>query len=329
MMIAKAEAAPNIAFIKYWGNREDTLRIPLNSSISMNLGGLFTQSTVCFDDNLETDVVNINQQPASAEAARRVSDFIDIVRSQAGLTTAVRVSSWNNFPMGSGIASSAAAFAALSLAASKAAGLNLDEAALSRLARRGSGSACRSIPAGIVEWHAGDRDENSFAKQLAPPEYWDLVDCLAVVDEGHKQVGSSDGHRLSYSSPLQELRVSDSARRFDQCRRAILTRDFESLADVIEQDSNLMHSVMNTSRPELIYWNEVTQNVIHAVSSMRKKGLEAAFTIDAGPNVHVITLKESLQAVKRHLESIEAVLRIVVAPVGREARYIEVNGHPS
>jgi len=328
-MTAKAEAAPNIAFIKYWGNRVDILRIPLNSSISMNLGGLSTQTTVCFDDSLETDVVNINQQPATAEAARRVSEFIDIVRSLAGLTTCAKVSSWNNFPMGSGIASSAAAFAALSLAASKAAGLNLDESELSRLARRGSGSACRSIPAGIVEWHAGDRDENSFAEQLAAPEYWDLVDCLAVVNEGHKRVGSSDGHRLSYSSPLQELRVSDSVIRFNQCRQAILTRDFESLADVIEQDSNLMHSVMNTSRPELVYWNEVTLTVIQEVIHMRKKGLEAAFTIDAGPNVHVITVNKSLQAVKRHLESIAGVLRIVVAPVGREARYIEVDGDPS
>ena len=329
MKIAKAEAAPNIAFIKYWGNRDDSLRIPLNSSISMNLGGLFTQTTVCFDDNLETDFVNINQQPASSKASHRVSGFMDIVRSLAGLSTAAKVSSWNNFPMGSGIASSAAAFAALSLAASRAAGLNLDQAALSRLARRGSGSACRSIPAGIVEWHAGNCDENSFAVQLATPEYWELVDCLAVVNEGHKRVGSSDGHRLSLSSPLQELRVSDSARRYDQCRQALLTRNFESLADVIEQDSNLMHSVMNTSRPKLIYWNEATQNVIQAVRSIRKKGLEAAFTIDAGPNVHVITLKKTLQAVKGQLESIEGVLRIVVAPIGREARYVEVNGDPS
>ena len=324
-----AIAHPNIAFIKYWGNRDDTLRIPLNSSISMNLDGLYTETTVQYDPLLQSDVVMIDGKSAAPDASRRVSQYLDLVRSLAGINTPAKVDSRNNFPMGSGIASSASAFAALSLAASMAAGLKLDEASLSRLARRGSGSACRSIPAGIVAWHAGNHDGDSFAEQLAPPEYWELVDCLVVVNEGHKQVGSTDGHRMSFSSPLQELRIADSARRYDQCSQAILTRDFDSLAEVIEQDSNLMHSVMNTSRPELVYWNEVTQNVIHAVTGMRRNGLEAAFTIDAGPNVHVITLKNLTQAVKECLESIKGILRIVVAPIGREARCIEADRDPS
>jgi diphosphomevalonate decarboxylase len=324
-----AIAHPNIAFIKYWGNRDNNLRIPLNSSISMNLDGLSTETTICFDEKLESDQVIINHQAASTEAARRVSDLLDIVRSMAGLSAAAQVSSQNNFPMGSGIASSAAAFAALSLAASSAAGLKLDEAALSRLARRGSGSACRSIPAGIVEWHAGTRDEDSFAEQLAPPEHWDLVDCLAVTNEDHKTIGSSDGHRLASSSPMQAIRIADSDRRYRLCRQAIIKKDFEALADVIEQDSNLMHSVMCTSKPEMVYWTESTQNVILAASSMRRRGLEAAYTIDAGPNVHVITLRASLNAVKTQLESIAGVMRIVVASIGREARLVENNGGPS
>jgi diphosphomevalonate decarboxylase len=329
MIIAKAEAAPNIAFIKYWGNRDDTFRIPLNSSISMNLDGLHTETTVQFDPLLQTDVVMINGRCAASMASQRVSEFLDLVRSLAGINTAAKVVSQNNFPMGSGIASSASAFAALSLAASRAAGLKLDEAALSRLARRGSGSACRSIPAGIVEWHAGTRDEDSFAEQLAPPEHWDLVDCLAVTNEDHKKIGSTDGHRLASSSPMQGIRIADCDRRLRQCRQAIINKDFEALADAIEQDSNLMHSVMCTSKPELVYWTEITLKVIQAVNDLRKHGVTAAYTLDAGPNVHVITVRSSLAAVKMQLESLAGVMRIVVAPIGREARLVENSGDPS
>jgi diphosphomevalonate decarboxylase len=327
--IVTAIAHPNIAFIKYWGNRDDALRIPLNGSISMNLDGLVTQTSVHFDPLLKMDKVKINGNPAAPGAFQRVSEFLDLVRDLAGIHTAARVDSLNNFPMGSGIASSASAFAALSLAASKAAGLSLDMPSLSRLARRGSGSACRSIPSGFVEWYAGTCDEDSFAEQLAPPDHWDLVDCLVVTNESHKTIGSSEGHRLSFSSPLQGVRCSDSARRNRQCRQAILHKDFESLAAVIEQDSNLMHSVMNTSIPELVYWTDETLNVIQAVGEMRRKGLPSAYTIDAGPNVHVITVNQFVNTVKVQLEQVPGVLRIVVASSGPGAQLLDTSGQPS
>jgi diphosphomevalonate decarboxylase len=318
-----ATAHPNIAFIKYWGNRNDVLRIPLNSSISMNLGGLLTETTVQFDESMGNDQVILNGRPASFKATQRVSEMLELVRQIANLRISAQVTSHNNFPMGSGIASSASAFAALSLAASKAAGLSLDPVALSRLARRGSGSACRSIPSGITVWHAGSQDEDSYAEQLVPADYWDLVDCLTITSEVHKRVGSSEGHRLASTSMLQKLRVSDAERRREQCCKSILDRDFESFAEVIEQDSNLMHSVMCTSQPELIYWTEATLDVIQAVLNLRKKGIEAAYTIDAGPNVHVITRKASIDTLKRILEGMSGVLRIVVAPAGSGAVLIE------
>lgn len=318
-----ATAHPNIAFIKYWGNRDQQLKIPINSSISMNLEGLFTETTVQFDESLIKDQVILNGEMASGKATQRVSDMLELVRQIANLRISAQVTSHNNFPMGSGIASSASAFAALSLAASKAAGLSLDPIALSRLARRGSGSACRSIPSGITEWHAGSRDEESYAEQLVPPDYWDLVDCLTITSEGHKSVGSSEGHQLASTSPLQKLRVADADRRLEKCRKSIVDRDFESFAEVIEQDSNLMHSVMSTSHPELIYWTEATLDVIQAVLSLRKKGIEAAYTIDAGPNIHVITRKASMDSLNRVLESIPGVLRIVEAWAGSGTVLIE------
>ncbi len=141
--------------------------------------------------------LNLNSQPVSGAGLQRVSAFLDLVRQMAGIHLRAEVISKNNFPHGAGIASSAAAFAALALAATRAAGLDLDEASLSRLARRGSGSACRSIPAGFVEWQMGTGDVDSYAVSIAPPSHWDLVDCIAVLSDEQKSTGSTEGHALA------------------------------------------------------------------------------------------------------------------------------------
>ncbi|RME87332.1 MAG: diphosphomevalonate decarboxylase, partial [Anaerolineae bacterium] len=197
MSAATAVAHPNIAFIKYWGNREPRLRIPANGSISMNLDGLYTRTRVRFDASLAADRLLLNGKAVTGTPLQRVQVVLDRVRELAGHRLHAEVVSENNFPQGAGIASSASAFAALALAASAAAGLSLDEAAISRLARRGSGSACRSIPAGFVEWQAGTGDADSYAHSIAPPEHWALADCIAVVDDAHKEVGSTRGHELA------------------------------------------------------------------------------------------------------------------------------------
>ncbi len=183
---ATAVACANIAFIKYWGNRDDALRIPANGSLSMNLDGLYSQTRVTFSAGQEQDSLILNGVAAAGPALQRVSRFLEIVRQMGGVNLPAQVVSRNNFPTGAGIASSAAAFAALSLAASQAIGLDLDEKQLSRLARRGSGSASRSVPGGFVEWLAGSSDEDSYAVSIAPPTHWDLRDCIAIVAAGHK-----------------------------------------------------------------------------------------------------------------------------------------------
>ena len=164
-----ALAHPNIAAIKYWGNRDDALRLPINGSISINLDGLFTRTSISFQSSLPFDELIINGREVAGSALERVSLILDLVRKMAGIKEQAEIVSENNFPSGAGIASSASAFAALALAASKAAGLDLSERALSRLARRGSGSAARSIPNGFVEWQMGTSDEDSFAYSIAPP----------------------------------------------------------------------------------------------------------------------------------------------------------------
>ncbi|MFL7871491.1 MAG: diphosphomevalonate decarboxylase, partial [Anaerolineales bacterium] len=293
---------------------------PANGSISMNLGGLETRTTVTFEPSLKSDMLILNGQSVSGTSSSRASEFLDRVRGMAGLKEFARIESENNFPMGAGIASSASAFAALALASSTAAGLNLDEAALSRLARTGSGSACRSIPGGFVEWLADGCDPDSGAVSIASPEHWDLCDCVAVISREHKPTGSTEGHALAHTSPLQKARVDGAPQRLTQCRNAILARDFEAFAEVTELDNNLMHAVMMTSRPQLIYWQPATIAIMKAVQSWRAAGLAACYTIDAGPNVHVICERADQEQVEARLRQITGVQDVLVAKPGGPTR---------
>mgnify|MGYP001019015540 CR=1 FL=1 len=222
----------------------------------------------------------------------------------------------NNFPAGAGIASSASAFAALALAASSAAGLSLQEHELSHLARLGSGSACRSIPVGFVEWLAGEDDRSSYAVSIAPAEHWDLVDLICVVDEGHKAVGSTAGHALAYSSALNPLRIAGVPQRLTACKDALLSRDFSRFAEVVESDSDWMHAVMRTSSPPLRYWTETTELILWSVRAWRDAGRALCTTVDAGPNVHVLALPSEAEWAKQELARIPGVLRVLEARPG-------------
>ncbi len=317
---ATALAHPNIAFIKYWGNRDEHLRLPVNGSISMNLDGLHTRTTVSFQPSLALDELIINGHEMTGSGLTRVASILDEVRAAAGIGFRAEVTSENNFPTGAGVASSAAAFAALALAATKAAGLDWDEAQVSRLARHGSGSACRSVPSGFVEWEPGTGDDDSVAVSIAGPEHWALADCIALVSSGHKSVGSTEGHALASTSPLQSARVADAPRRLEICRRSILGRDFDGLAAVLELDSNLMHGVMMTSNPALVYWQAATLTVMHAVHEWRAGGMPVAYTIDAGPNVHVLCPQDAAAGVAERLKELPGVQDVLTARAGGPAK---------
>jgi diphosphomevalonate decarboxylase len=319
---ASAIAFANIAFIKYWGNRDEALRLPVNGSISMNLAGLETRTSVTFSGSNQADSLTLNGLPTTGTAFERVSAFLDIVRQLAKIKIRAEVNSENNFPAGAGIASSAAAFAALALAASKAAGLDMDEASLSRLARRGSGSACRSIPGGFVEWQMGTGEADSYAISIAPPEHWSLTDCIAMVSSDTKATGSTEGQALAGTSPLQAARVADAPRRLEICRNAILKRDFAALAEIVELDSNMLHAVMMTSNPALFYWLPATLTVMEAVRTARAKGQQVCYTIDAGPNVHVITEAAEAADTAEMLRNLHGVREVRTASVGGPAYLI-------
>ena len=323
MATATAQASPNIAFIKYWGNRDNTLRIPFNGSISMNLDGLYTRTTVSFQPSLTLDKLIINGHEVTGKGLDRISYILDIIRGMANIHERAEVMSENNFPSGAGIASSASAFAALALAGNKAAGLQLSERDLSRLARRGSGSAARSIPGGFVEWQAGASDEDSFAFSIAAPDHWNLVDCVAIVSAAHKKTGSTEGHAVAPTSPLQAARVVDAPRRLEICRKAILEQDFNTFASIVELDSDMMHAVMMTSTPALHYWKPASLEVMNRVREWRMDGIPVCYTVDAGPNIHVICPEAEAHVVDKKLREIRGVDNVLVARAGGPAKIVE------
>jgi diphosphomevalonate decarboxylase len=322
-MQVTARAHPNIAFIKFWGLDDEVHRIPANGSLSMNIAPLATTTTVEFVSDLKADALTLNGAQVTGEGLQRVQHFMDRIRHLANESLYARISSENNFPIGVGLASSASGFAALALAGTAALGLELPEREISALARFGSGSASRSIPGGFVEWLTDLHSGESYARSIAPPEHWDLADCIVILSDDHKAVGSEAGMRSARTSPLQGARVQDADRRLDVCRQAILRRDFASLARVTELDSNLMHAVMMTSEPPLYYWYPQSLAVMKAVKAWQGEGLQVTFTLDAGPNVHVITPQAHVGEVTQRLRQLPGVLDVLIGYPGGPAQLVD------
>jgi diphosphomevalonate decarboxylase len=168
----------------------------------------------------------------------------------------------------------------------------------------------------------GTSDEDSFAFSIAEPDHWNLVDCIAIVSASHKKTGSTEGHSIAPTSPLQAARVADSPRRLEICRKAILNRDFDAFASIVELDSDMMHSVMMTSTPALHYWKPASLSVMNAVRQWRGESLPVCYTVDAGPNVHVIYPETEAQEVDKRLRKIEGVTDVLVAHAGGAAKIV-------
>ena len=321
---ATAIAGSNIAFVKYWGNLDDDLNIPMNGSISMTLDAAHTITTVEFHPDLAADQLTINGRLAGRQAEDRASAHLDRIRHLAGKNWPARIISNNSFPTGAGIASSASGFAALTLAATRALGLNLSTSELSRLARLGSGSASRSIDGGFVEWQPGGRHEDSYAVPLAPADHWDLVDIIAIISREHKQVGSATGHPLAHTSPFYQARLGAVQVTLQRVRRAIKERDFTTLGELIEEEAISLHVAAMTSKPSVLYWQPGTIALIHALRRWRAEGGPIGyFTMDAGPNVHVIARRHDAATLQEKILAVEGVQETLLCGVGPGARIMD------
>ncbi len=317
---ATARAHPNIALIKYWGKRDQALFLPHTSSLSMTLGGLSATTTVEFSPRLEADRVVLDGLDIEGKALDRFAHLLDRVRALSGKSLAARVASENDFPKAAGLASSAAGGAALAAAACWAAGLDLAPPALSRLARQFSGSACRSVEGGFCEWQRGARGdgEDSFAIQIAPAAHWPSLRMVVAICSGAEKPLSSraDMQHSAETSPFFAAWVDQVARDLEVARAALCQRDLGALGPIAETNACRMHAVALGAHPPTIYLRPATLEVIEAVQALRREGVAAWFTLDAGPNPVVLCEEADAARVSARLGALAGVQRLVIAGAG-------------
>lgn len=310
-MKATAIAHPNVAFIKYWGRKDEILRLPTNGSLSMNLSEFTTTTTVEFSEEFKKDSVIIDEQNVFDEA-ERVIQHIDRIRKRANIQLKAKVISTNNFPSGTGLSSSSSGFAALTVAGAKAAGLNLSEKELSILARQGSGSACRSIPDGFVEWLDSETSDGSFAVSLFPHDYWDIIDVVAVVSSEKKDIPTSTGMKSAQTSPFFAIRQKNISGKLEQAKKYMHSKNFTKFGELIEAEALEMHAIMLTQNPSLIYWSVGTLQLMKLVKKWRTEGLEVYFTINTGQDIHLLCESKNANELKSKLEHISDVKKIFI-----------------
>lgn len=327
---ATAVAHPNIALSKYWGKREHGHNLPAVPSLSVTLAGMATTTTVAFDPSLAADRFTLGGAPAPEGAARRVTALLDRVRRAAGIETRADVTSENDFPTAAGLASSASAFAALALAATRAAGLGWDAAQVSDLARKSSVSAARSVFGGFVELRAGAADppgeDDLAAAPVADAEHFPLRVLVAVTREGPKSTLSTEGMlHTQRTSPFYPAWVATAPALCDRVRAAVLGRDLEALGVAAEESALRMHAAAIAACPGLVYWAGATVEVMDEVRRLRARGLPAYFTIDAGPHVKVLTTPDHAAEVERALAAVPGVRRIIPTRPGGGATIVEAS----
>jgi diphosphomevalonate decarboxylase len=237
---------------------------------------------------------------------------LDRIRKLANINQKAKVVTTNNFPTGTGLSSSASGFAALTLAATSAAGLNLSEKELSILARQGSGSACRSIPDGFVEWLDGSTSETSYAASLYSSDYWEIADVVAVVSKNKKEVSTTEGQKLVGTSPFFKVRLENIKNKIELIKKYLKEKDFTNFGELLEAEALELHAIMLTSKPSLIYLLPGSLKIMHLVKKWRTDGLEVYFTVNTGQDIHLICQKKDVQALVEKLGTIEEVSKTII-----------------
>ncbi|MCB9813448.1 MAG: diphosphomevalonate decarboxylase [Pseudomonadales bacterium] len=328
---ATVKASSDIALVKYWGKKDKILRLPENGSISIKLDGLDTTTTVKFSGDYSKDEFMISGKVIADDSreARRVAKHLNRIRDLAktanlpGSDYYAKVVSINSFPRGTGLSSSGSGMAALTFAAVKAIGLELNEKQLSILSRQASGTACRCAVGGFVEWLDGNTSETSYSRTIFEKEHWDIVDVVAVVDSGIKKISSTKGHESAASGIFFQARQDNIKQKIKDTKKFIKEKDFTSLGLLVEAECLEFHSILLTSRPPLVLWYPGTVQVILEVQNMRAQGIECYFTINTGFNVHVLTLPKHEKIVRERLKKLSLVQNILTAKVGGKPQFLK------
>lgn len=301
---ASTTAPVNIATLKYWGKRDKTLNLPTNSSISVTLAqeDLRTLTSVATSSSFTKDNLWLNGKEEGIKGERTVACLKDLRKLRKELEDAdanlPKFSEWglhivseNNFPTAAGLASSAAGFAALVVAIAKLYELPQLMSEISKIARKGSGSACRSLFGGYVAWEMGDAEngEDSKAVEVASLDHWpSMKAAILVVSDDKKDTPSTTGMQTTVAtSDLFQWRIKEVVpKRFEEMKKSIIERDFQTFGDLTMKDSNSFHAVCLDSSPPIFYLNDTSKKIIklvHLLNEQERK-IIAAYTFDAGPN---------------------------------------------
>ncbi|HIZ71708.1 MAG TPA: diphosphomevalonate decarboxylase [Candidatus Atopostipes pullistercoris] len=316
-------AHTNIAFIKYWGKEDETLILPKNNSLSLTLDAFYTDTQVCFDKKLNKDILFIDGEEQDKKALKKAQVILDLVRKEAGIHEFARIDSKNHVPTAAGLASSASGLAALAGAASLAAGLNLTKEELSRLARRGSGSASRSIYGGFAEWQKGSSDIDSFAIPIDEAD-WDIGMIFIIVDDGRKEVSSTEGmRRVVETSPYYDGWISSTKEDLIDMKSAIKMQDIVKVGEIAERSALKMHALNLSANPPFNYWSPESIEAMRMVSELRKQGYPVYLTMDAGPNVKLICKASQMEELMEKLLQTFHKEQLVMAKPGPGIQILE------
>lgn len=325
-----AVAHPNIALIKYWGKRDVARQLPATGSLSLTLGIAPTTTTVTPDADLAEDVGTLGGEEMAGKDLSRVRTFLDLVRGRAAAAHGAgaadlpraRVTSVNEIPTGAGLASSASGFAALAMAAAGAYGLELTDAQASALARRGSGSACRSIFGGLVEWLPGHDDASSHAVAL-PDSGLELNLVVAVLAAGRKKIDSRAAMASTVeTSPYFPAWVDLVPGDITAMKEAIAACDFTAVGQLAEANAMRMHASMLGAFPPVRYWSPDSVAALDQVVDLRESGIECYATMDAGPNVKTLCRPADSAAVAAAFRERFPGIEVLVSGHGPGARVV-------
>jgi len=316
----KIKSPANIAFIKYWGQKDKKNFLPYNDSFSMNLSSCYTILEIEKKEDPEIKKLYVKEYEKDDFEVKTDDSFKKVITFYHRAKEFLKVKkdygfviySANSFPKKAGLASSASFFSALALGFSWLFEKNLDTKNLSILARlSGSGSSCRSIPDGFSWWYKGKKSSNSYAVSIAPPSYWDLVDLVLILNKEEKKVSSLEGHLRAETSGLFRYRLLSLEERIKEIKNAFFKKNFTYFGYLLEEEAVSMHSVVMTQKPPLFYWSGKTVEIIKKIIEERKKGLEGYFTIDAGENIHLICQKKDEEKFLNFFKKQKEVLQII------------------
>ena len=317
---AKAVAHSNIALAKYWGKADAIRNLTAVPSLSLTLAALRTTTSVRFDGALNADELVLGGNVVSGRPLARVNKLLDTVRAEAGIEERARVESSNDFPTAAGLASSASGFAALALAASRAAGLDWGLPQISALARAASASAARSVYGGYVSLAA----RAEAAERVRNGADFPLEMLVAVTLAGPKETASTDGMgHTQDTSPYYPAWVESAPAIYEEVKRAVLAADFAALGPAVEHSALLMHASMLAARPALIYFAPATLRVMERVRAFRHGGGRAFFTMDAGPHVKVLVEPSAAPELEAELAKLEGVTSVLRSAAGPDAYWVD------